>query len=186
MSVNVYYIPLADGLPVGEQVSAMARIFAASGASKIISTNDFVAIKLHVGEKKNTTHVKPEVVRVLVQEAKALGGRPFLTETSTLYKGERENAVKHILHAHNHGFSIDNVGAPFVMADGLAGNTEHEVEINGELHKSVKVAREVLSADSLLVVSHPTGHPAAGLGACIKNIGMGLASRMGKCGKIRL
>ncbi|WP_371381411.1 DUF362 domain-containing protein [Sporomusa aerivorans] len=180
MSVNVYYIPLADGLPVGEQVSAMARIFAASGASKIISTNDFVAIKLHVGEKKNTTHVKPEVVRVLVQEAKALGGQPFLTETSTLYKGERENAVKHILHAHNHGFSIDNVGAPFVMADGLAGNTEHEVEINGELHKSVKVAREVLSADSLLVVSHPTGHPAAGLGACIKNIGMGLASRMGK------
>jgi len=52
--------------------------------------------------------------------------------------------------------------------------------IDGELHQSVKVAQEVMNADALLVVSHPTGHPAAGLGGCIKNIGMGLASRMGK------
>ena len=66
------------------------------------------------------------------------------------------------------------------MSDGLAGNSEHEVVIHGQLHESVKVAREVIGADSLLVVSHPTGHPAAGLGACLKNLGMGLASRMGK------
>ncbi|SMC99095.1 DUF362 domain-containing protein [Sporomusa malonica] len=180
MTTNVYFIPVADGLTTSEQAKAMAKIFEASGAAQAISSNDFVAIKVHVGERKNTTHVKPEVIKELVQKAKAMGGQPFLTETSTLYKGERENAVKHILHAHNHGFSIENVGAPFIMADGLAGNTEHEVIVDGELHKSVKVAREILNADSLLVVSHPTGHPAAGLGACIKNMGMGLASRMGK------
>jgi uncharacterized Fe-S center protein len=66
------------------------------------------------------------------------------------------------------------------MADGLMGNNEYEVEINVELHNKVKVAREVVSADALIAVSHPTGHVAAGLGACIKNLGMGLASRMGK------
>lgn len=180
MAANVYFIPVTDSLPADEQAKVMAKIFEASGAAQVVGRNDFVAIKLHVGEKKNTTHVKPEVIRELVQQVKTLGGQPFLTETSTLYKGERENAVKHILHAHSHGFGIENVGAPFIMADGLAGNTETEVEINGELHKTVKVAREVLSSDCLLVVSHPTGHPAAGLGACIKNIGMGLASRMGK------
>ncbi len=180
MSANVYFIPVADSLSASAQAKVMAKIFDASGAAQTIGNNDFVAIKLHVGEKKNTTHVKPELIKELVQKAKELGGQPFLTETSTLYKGERENAVKHILHAHNHGFSIENVGAPFIMADGLAGNSEYEVEINGELHKTVKVAREIVGADTLLVVSHPTGHPAAGLGACIKNIGMGLASRMGK------
>ena len=180
MSAKVYFIPMTDGLPVSEQAKAMAKIFDAAGAAQAVGQNDFVAIKIHVGEKKNTTHIKPEVVKELVKKAKELGGQPFLTETSTLYKGERENAVKHILHAHSHGFSIENVGAPFIMADGLTGNTEFEVEINGELHKTVKVAKEIVAADSLFVVSHPTGHPAAGLGACIKNIGMGLSSRMGK------
>ncbi|EAX47118.1 4Fe-4S ferredoxin, iron-sulfur binding domain protein [Thermosinus carboxydivorans Nor1] len=180
MSAKVYFLPLPDGVSVAEQAAAMRKIYEASGADEVFGPKDFVAIKLHVGEKKNTTHVKPELVRELVEKVKAKGALPFLTETSTLYKGERENAVKHLLHAHRHGFGIDNVGAPFIMADGLTGNTEYEVTINGELHKTVKVAREIMSADAMLVVSHPTGHPAAGLGACIKNLGMGLASRMGK------
>lgn len=66
------------------------------------------------------------------------------------------------------------------MADGLSGNSEYEVNIDGKLHNSVKVAREIMAADAMIVISHPTGHVAAGLGACIKNLGMGLASRMGK------
>lgn len=177
---KVYFLPMSDGVSGKKQAAAMKKIFEKSGAAQIISQNDFVAIKLHVGEKKNNTHVKPELVREIVEKVQERGGLAFLTETSTLYKGERENAVKHIMHAHHHGFGIENVGAPFIMADGLAGNTEYEVAIEGELHHSVKVAREVMTADALLVVSHPTGHIAAGLGACIKNLGMGLASRMGK------
>jgi uncharacterized Fe-S center protein len=180
MSATVYFLPLRDGVTPGDQAVAMRRILAESGALNAVAENDFVAIKLHVGEKKNTTHVKPELVKEIVEKVKGKGALPFLTETSTLYKGERENAVKHILHAHNHGFGIEQTGAPFIMADGLMGNSEHEVVIDGILHKSVKVAREIVNADALLVISHPTGHIAAGLGACIKNLGMGLASRMGK------
>jgi hypothetical protein len=180
MTAKVYFIPLTDGSSVVEQAAAMCKIFDASGAVHTINKHDFVAIKVHVGEKKNNTHVKPALVRELVEKTKLQGGLPFLTETSTLYKGERENAVKHIMHAHNHGFGIEQVGAPFIMSDGLSGNSEYEVTIDGELHQTVKIAREVMTADAMLVVSHPTGHIAAGLGACIKNLGMGLASRMGK------
>jgi uncharacterized Fe-S center protein len=180
LTAKVYFLPVPDGLPASEQAVAMDRICQASGAEAAIAAKDFVAVKFHVGEKKNTTHIKPELIKLLVDRIKDKGGVPFLTETSTLYKGERENAVKHILHAHRHGFGIESVGAPFIMADGLTGNTEYEVAIEGELHKSVKVAREVMSADALIAVAHPTGHPAAGLGACLKNLGMGLASRMGK------
>lgn len=180
MSSKVYFMPLADGLPETEQANVMRKLFELSEAKKIVDENDFVAIKLHVGEHKNTTHVRPALVREVVEKVKLQGALPFLTETSTLYKGERENAVKHLLHAHRHGFGIDNVGAPFIMADGLSGNSEYEVTINGKLHSSVKVAREIMGADAMIVISHPTGHVAAGLGACIKNLGMGLASRMGK------
>ncbi|MBP2639919.1 MAG: quinol dehydrogenase rane component [Firmicutes bacterium] len=180
MTAKVYLIKLEDGASVEEQAAAMRKAYEVSGADKAIEERDFVAIKLHVGEKSNTTYVKPALIRELVDKVKEKQGMPFLTETSTLYKGERENAVKHILHAHRHGFGIENVGAPFIMADGLNGTSEQEVVIEAELHQSVKVAREILTTDALLVVSHPTGHVAAGLGACIKNLGMGLASRMGK------
>ena len=180
MSAKVFFLPVADGISIQQQTEAMQTIYQASGAEAVFNAKDFVAIKLHVGEKKNTTHIRPELIRQLVENIKAKGGLAFLTETSTLYKGERENAVKHLMHAHKHGFGIDGVGAPFIMSDGLTGNSEYEVAIGGELHESVKVAREVVGADALFVVSHPTGHPAAGLGACLKNLGMGLASRMGK------
>jgi uncharacterized Fe-S center protein len=180
MSAKVYFIPFKDNVSVEEQVLAMAEIFDLSGAADVVSKNDFVAIKTHIGEERNTTHIKPPLIRKLVEKVNKLGGQPFLTETSTLYKGERENAVKHIMLAHLHGFGIENVGAPFIMADGLTGNSEYEVVINGEFNKTVKIAREIIAADALLVVSHPTGHMLTGIGACIKNLGMGFASRAGK------
>lgn len=180
MASSVYFVTVPDGTDIGRQAAAMKKIYKASKAADIIKKEDFVAIKVHVGEKHNTTHIKPELIREIVTKVKGKGGLPFLTETSTLYKGERNNAVKHLLHAHRHGFTIDKVGAPFIMADGLTGNTEYEVPIDGELHTSVKVAREIIVADALITVSHPTGHPGAALGGCIKNLGMGLTSRMGK------
>ena len=180
MSSAVYFIPLNDGCTPEQQAEATGKIFDAAGVKKCIQKDDFVAIKLHVGEKKNTTHIDPAVARAVVEKVKACKGQPFLTETSTLYKGERENAIKHLIHAHKHGFGFEQVGAPFIMADGLAGNTEIEVPIPGELNQSVKIAREIRVADALMVISHPTGHMVTALGACIKNLGMGLASRMGK------
>lgn len=179
-TAKVYYLPLPDNVSPEEQGQALKALWDKTGAGYRIGAKDFVAIKLHVGEKHNTTHLQPAVIKAVVDCVKACGGWPFLTETSTLYKGERENAVKHLLHAQAHGFGIEQVGAPFIMADGLVGDSEHEVRIDGELHERVQVARGVVSADALVVVSHPTGHIAAGYGGCIKNLGMGLASRKGK------
>lgn len=177
---QVYYAPLNDNPSVIEQETAVKKLMAASNMAQMIEPNDFVAIKLHVGEENNTTHVKPELIKVIVEAGRSRNGHVFLTETSTLYRGERENAVKHILLAHQHGFGIEKTGAPWVMADGLTGGAEVAITVNGELDRSVKIAREIAFADVLIAVSHPTGHEATGLGACFKNLGMGLASRAGK------
>lgn len=180
MKAKVFFYRLANGASATEQVQAVSKLYTAAGVSSVLGSNDFVAIKLHVGEGSNNTRIRPELIRELVKRVNHEDAAPFLTETSTLYKGERHNAVKHLLQAHRQGFGIENVGAPFIMADGLLGNTEYEVAIPGELHKTVNVAREIISADALLVVSHATGCISTGLGACIKNLGMGLASRKGK------
>jgi len=180
MATEVFWARLSDGASAERQAEALERALLATGFIGRLGKKDLVAIKLHVGERNNVTHLRPELAAAAVKMIQAAEAEPFLTDTSTLYKSQRDNAIKHILHAHRHGFTIEAVGAPFFPLDGLVGRHEMEVEIRGELHQSVKVAGEIFLADALLCLSHPTGHMAAGMGAAIKNLGMGLSSRAGK------
>lgn len=142
--------------------------------------NDFVAVKLHFGERGNHGFIRPIFVRSIVEAVREAGGKPFLTDTNTLYTGFRHNAVDHLETALFHGFGYPAVPAPIIIADGLRGNEAEEVEINGKHFKTVKVARAVYEADFLFVVTHVKGHMEAGLGGAIKNVGMGCAARAGK------
>ena len=89
----VYFAPVNDNASVSEQVSALKKLLSAAQYEKLIAPHDFVAVKIHVGEKHNTTHVKPELIRAVVEASRYKSSNVFLTETSTLYKGERSNAV---------------------------------------------------------------------------------------------
>jgi uncharacterized protein len=180
MKSKVFLIRIENGLSAKEHAKALEKIISRTGFFDKLNKNDMVAIKLHVGEKNNDTHLNPDLVKVITDKTKEKKAYPFLAETSTLYKGERDNAVKHALHANTHGFSIEYLGAPFISLDGLTGTDEKEIEVNGEIHKSVFVAGQLHLADALVVISHVTGHPASGIGASIKNVGMGLSSAKGK------
>lgn len=180
MTSTVWFTPLSNDSSLADRVAAVDRLWQAADVGSRISSGQYVAIKVHVGDEKNTTHLPAELVTPVVRHARERDALPFLTETSTLYAGARHNAVRHILHAASHGFTIERTGVPFIMADGLAGDAEIEVPVDGELFSSVSVAREARMADVLIVMSHMTGHLAAGFGATIKNLGMGLASRKGK------
>jgi uncharacterized Fe-S center protein len=58
-----------------------------------VSEGDIVAIKIHPGEYGNTTHVRPVVVRTVVDLVIKAGGIPFVTDTTTLYRGMKLNAA---------------------------------------------------------------------------------------------
>jgi uncharacterized Fe-S center protein len=177
---EVFFKELAESSSVADKVDAMNTMLKAVPFGNLIKDRDKVAVKIHVGENKNKTFVPPAVIKTIIGLAKEKGGMPFLIETQTLYKGRRSNAIDHLNLAYEHGFTPENVGAPFIMADGLFGDNEIEVEIPGEIYTKVSIAREALLADVIVFGSHPTGHLQAGLGATLKNIGMGLASRKGK------
>ena len=180
MNPIVYLARIADGSDVDAQAEATARVLAATGFAARLKKLDMMAVKVHVGEKRNVTHIKPELAAAAVKMATAAGAQAFITDTATLYKGERENAIKHTIHAYRHGFHFRRTGAPFLPVDGLSGSDEVEVTINGELHEKVGVAGQILLADAMVVISHATGHMGSGIGAAIKNVGMGLSSRAGK------
>jgi len=166
----------------GEAVlSQKARtLFQKANLAKCFQEKDFTAVKIHMGEEGNTTYIKAPCLRGLIEELQGLGVKPFVTDTSTLYTGQRHNAIDHTTLAERRGFSVSGLGVPFIAPDGLFGTSEMAVSIPGVLHQEVLVAYDIVRSQSLLSVAHFTGHLAAGAGATLKTLGMGCASRKGK------
>ncbi len=180
MLKKLYYCKLSAHSKLEERLTALSRLLPVLNFKSRIKQNYKVGIKTHFGDENNDTHIAPELIKVVVNHIKNLHALPFITETSTLYSGSLQNAIQHLILAHKHGFSYGSLGAPIIMADGLMGNTEIKVEIPGIKYKSVNIARDAVLADALVIISHPTGHILTGLGAALKNLGMGLSSRKGK------
>lgn len=146
----------------------------------MIAAPDTVAVKVHWGEAGNMAYVPPQVARAVVDHIKSLGGKPFITDTNTLYAGTRRNAVDNITTAVANGFSPSVVGAPVIVADGLYGHDYVSVPVNGKHFETVKIASAIHHAKSLFVISHAKGHLGTGLGGSLKNISMGCAVPSGK------
>jgi uncharacterized Fe-S center protein len=145
-----------------------------------IREKDLVAIKLHFGEKGNTAYIRPIFLRRVVDRVKQYKGKPFLTDTNTLYRGTRSEAVSHLTTAFEHGFTESVVNAPILIADGLRGNSAVKVRIDKPIFKTVSIAREIHMTDVLIAVTHFKGHELSGFGGALKNLGMGCSSREGK------
>jgi len=158
----------------------MKRILKHADLESFIGKGELVAIKVHVGERGNLGHMNPSLVRAVVEEVKKFGGKPYLTDTNTLYSGGRHNGVDHAITAVQHGFTYATVGAPFIPADGIRGMDYTEVDINAKHFDKVKLASNILKADKIIFISHFKGHIEAGFGGAIKNMSMGCASIAGK------
>ncbi len=180
MSKKVFFLETADKENVSEVIRRLEPFLKTSELLGYIKDRDFVAVKTHFGEKKVNGFIKPEFMGMLNRLVRERGGSPFLTETSTLYRGDRSNAVDHIKLAVDHGFTIEKTGMPLIMADGIFGDEEVEVDIKGGIYKRVKIASLLSKIQGLIVATHFTGHIVSGFGGALKNMGMGLASRRGK------
>jgi len=180
MSSKVVLVRAKAGEAAEGLVAKAVKVYRKAGFKLGIGKGDLVAIKQHFGEGKGVGYIKPPVTRALVDLVKSQKGNPFLTETATLYKGHRANAVDHLNQAYKNGFTPEAVGCPIVMADGLVGSSQVAIRIDQKHYKEVYVASDVCHTDAMIVLSHVTGHVAMAFGGSIKNLGMGLSSRAGK------
>ncbi|MGA3175616.1 MAG: DUF362 domain-containing protein [Syntrophorhabdales bacterium] len=145
-----------------------------------VKKNDLAAVKLHFGERGNCAFLRPVYLRTVVDHLRQAGCRPFLTDTNTLYSGSRSDGVSHIGTAVLNGFDYSVVGCPIVIADGVRGGNGVKVPVKGEVLSEVSIARDIIDADALVVVTHFKGHELCGFGGTLKNLGMGCATREGK------
>jgi len=180
MSRDVFFMGLKARDPCQNAAAKVCTLFEAAGLGECIDTDAPVAIKIHFGEKGNNSYVSPVFARQVVEKIREYGGKPFLTDSNTLYRGSRSNAVDHITTALEHGFSFATVAAPLIIADGIRGGNYREVKIGKSHFDRVLVSGDIADVNSLIVLSHFKGHEVAGFGGAIKNLAMGCAPPAGK------
>jgi hypothetical protein len=160
-----------------------------------IDPGDQVAIKVHVGEAQNTHYLRHDFIHETVKAVKSLGGIPTLIETQgggnhlqnieicenySVCIGHRKNAAEHQEIAKLHGYDESIVGAPLKFIDGENGIKREIVEIEGLTLKKVSVGKDLFDYDKLVVVSHFKGHPQAGFGGALKQVGIGCVTKHNK------
>jgi hypothetical protein len=179
MTADVFFWNLRASMkaPMHKRMRALLK---ACGGHKLINEGDLTAVKIHFGEQGVTGFLRPLWVKAITDFITESGGKPFLTDASTLYVGQRGEAVSHHLCAARHGWDPLVLGAPVIIADGLKGGDETPVSVGGKHIKDAYIASGVADADFFVSVNHFKGHELAGFGGALKNIGMGCASKRGK------
>lgn len=164
----------------GNLLQKLERMVKKAGIEKIDFKDKFVAVKIHFGEFGNVAYIRPNYAAVIIKLIKDLGGKPFLTDANTLYKGSRDNAIDHLHTAMVNGFNPIATGCDVIIADGLRGKDERIIDVQGKYCPEPKIGAAIAEADIVISLTHFKGHEMAGFGGTIKNLGMGSGSVAGK------
>ena len=177
---KVYYTNLRckPGVNLLKKLRNLAK---AAGIETIDFKDQYTAVKLHFGEPGNMAYIRPNYVATIVDLLNSLGAKTFLTDSNTLYKGRRDNAVDHLKSAMVNGFNPIAVAANVIIADGLKGTNYAAIPVEGAKYcPAPKIGQAVADADIVISLNHFKGHEQAGFGGALKNLGMGCASIAGK------
>jgi uncharacterized Fe-S center protein len=162
----------------GNALTGLQLLFDRSTATGMISKDEPVAVKLHMGERGNIRHLRPVFARKVVDIIRNKGGKPFLFDTIANYPGGRASKVKYLETAARNGFVENTVNAPVVIADDADELQTIHIKnpIDGCEMKEIKVSSLLLKTPFLVVLSHVKGHENTGFGGALKNLGMGCVS----------
>ncbi len=176
MKSDVFFAK-APGADRAERVLALEKILDAARPFSSYKKGEIIPVKLTIGDSPCVYNMSPELVKNVISRIKKKGSKPFLFDTSVIYKGERQNAVDHMNLAQAKGFGPEEVLAPFVIADGLFGQDGKECAIDSEGLDKIKIPSFAGMTDRLVVLTHATGHIVSRYAGAIKNVSMGISCR---------
>ena len=179
MKSDVYLIEV-NSSDIEQRILALERLLNKVNPFSEYQKYEFIPVKVTVGDSACIYHISPELVKAVIARIKKHKAKPFLFDTSVIYKGERQNALDHLSLVQNKGFAHSRVGAPFIIADGLLGQDGREFELNSADIKKIKLPSFVGMLESLLVLTHATGHILSVYAGAIKNVAMGMSCRATK------
>ncbi|MDR1645701.1 MAG: DUF362 domain-containing protein [Tannerellaceae bacterium] len=180
MNTSKVYFTNLRTTPSSSLPAKMERLARRAGIETIDFNRQYVAIKIHFGEPGNLAYIRPNYAARLATLLQSLGGKPFLTDSNTLYSGGRSNAVDHLQSAMENGFNPISAKCNVIIADGVKGADYREIPLDGQYCRAPKIGAAIADADIVISMNHFKGHEQSGFGGALKNLGMGSASVAGK------
>ena len=144
----------------------LVRIYEALG----VPASGRVAVKISTGESSKSNHLRPELIKDLVQK---VGGT--LVECNTAYGGSRSTTEDHLKAIEQRGY---NEIAPVDIMD-----SEGTIDLPVTDDKWIKfdrVGSHLQNYDFMINLAHFKGHAMGGFGGVLKNQSIGVASSSGK------
>ncbi|MDL2282740.1 DUF362 domain-containing protein, partial [Parabacteroides sp. OttesenSCG-928-G06] len=89
MTASKVYFTNLRTTPSTNLLQKMERLVKKAGIESIDFNKQFVAIKIHFGEPGNLAYIRPNYAARMANLLRSLGGKPFLTDSNTLYSGGR-------------------------------------------------------------------------------------------------
>jgi uncharacterized Fe-S center protein len=173
MPSKVYFIGArVDRFDYQDSVEGrLERILGKIDLAKYFSEDELVPIKMHLGNPGAHHTIRPNFVRVVVDQLRKIKTKPFVTDSVRL------RAYEYLEAANRTGYNPMSLGAPVVVADGIFGFDSIKVRA-GRLLKQVSVPTAIYDASCMMVLSHVKGHIDTGLAGAIKNLAMGCVTAM--------
>ena len=136
-----------------------------------------VAIKMSTGEGSNPNYLKPELIKLLVEEVNGT-----IVECNTAYSSgpgneqdDRNNSANHWKVIARHGFT------PLFKVDIMDEEGEMRIPVRDTTHiKYDIVGSHMANYDFMIALNHFKGHPMGGYGGALKNLSIGCGSANGK------
>ena len=172
---KVYFTNLRTK-PSANLLDKLEKLVKKAGIESLSLKNNFVALKIHFGEPGNLAYFRPNYAARISNLLKSHCAKPFLTDCNTLYSGKRANAVDHLQRAMKNGFNPITAQCQVIIADGLKGTDQKEIEVGGEYCKTAKIGTAIADADVIISMTNFKGHEQSGFGGTLKNLGIGCAS----------
>ena len=163
------------------------------------AANGQALVKVHIGEPRCTTHMRPEHTEESVRFLRDRGASGIVAgDTTVAYtgpRGHRENPLgdpsTYLGLAASHGWSPKgSAGIPFVVLDrpssalpgtfGFRAEEERREVAGVQRFRDFYLAGGFEAADVVVNHAHLTLHGLAGLAGCVKSLAMGCSSLKGK------
>jgi len=199
----IIYIQIA-GANLHEEATGVAHLISdvVGGAIKRVHDKPLrgqTLLKVHIGEPKSVTRMRPEYVVGSARFLRDNGAEGIVAgDTTVAYtglRGHRENTSgdcsPYLQAAKNQGWlEREGAGVPFVVIDrpvtARQGKFEFDeeqrhIKVSGVKHyRDFRIAGGFASADFVINHAHMTLHGLAGFAGCVKSIAMGCSGLTGK------
>jgi uncharacterized Fe-S center protein len=143
---------------------------------RYFSKGELVPVKMHLGNPGAHHTIRPNFVRLVVDQLKRIRTKPFVTDSA------RIKAYEYLEVANQMGYNPLSLGAPVIIADGIFGLDSIKVEA-GEILKELYIPSAIYDAPSMMVLSHVKGHIDSSYAGAIKNLAMGCVSAVPRGGR---